>query len=95
MPSVNSISILNAPMERLTPLYVPNVQLMLLEKLSEYMYRGARKGGKKMTMQLNEIVLNNYCRYDLHSGCVRGEEDTLTCARCVADASAEIVRVQL
>jgi hypothetical protein len=48
-----------------------------------------------MTMQLNEIVLNNYCRYDLHSGCVRGEEDTLTCARCVADAAAEIVRVQL
>jgi hypothetical protein len=82
-------------MERLTPLYVPNVQLMLLEKLSEYKYRGARKGGKKMTMQLNEIVLNNYCRYDLHSGCVRGEEDTLTCARCVADAAAEIVRVQL
>jgi hypothetical protein len=48
-----------------------------------------------MTIQLNEIVLNNYCRYDLHSGCVRGEENTLTCARCVADAAAEIVRVQL
>ena len=48
-----------------------------------------------MTVQLNEIVLNNYCRYDLHSGCVRGEEYTLTCARCVADAAAEIVRVQL
>ena len=82
-------------MERLTPLYVPNVQLMLLEKLSEYKYKGARKEGKKMTMQLNEIVLNNYCRYDLHSGCVGGEEDTLTCARCVAESAAGIVRVQL
>jgi hypothetical protein len=95
VPSVNSISILNALVERLTPPYVPNVQLMLLEKSLGYKYRGARKGGKKMTIQLNEIVLNNYCRYDLHSGCVRGEEDTLTCARCVADAAAEIVRVQL
>jgi hypothetical protein len=82
-------------MERLTPLYVPNVHLMLLEKLSEYKYKGARKEGKKMTMQLNEIVLNNYCRYDLHSGCVGGEEDTLTCARCVAESAAGIVRVQL
>ena len=82
-------------MERLTPLYVPNVHLMLLEKLSEYKYKGARKEGKKMTMQLNEIVLNNYCRYDLHSGCVRGEEYNLTCARCVAESAAEIVRVQL
>ena len=48
-----------------------------------------------MTMQLNEIVLNNYCRYDLHSGCVRGEGGTLTCAKCVAESAAEIVRTQL
>jgi hypothetical protein len=81
--------------ERLTPLYVHDASLSLLPKSLGYKYRGARKGGKKMTMQLNEIVLNNYCRYDLHSGCVGGEEDTLTCARCVAESAAGIVRVQL
>ena len=48
-----------------------------------------------MTVQLNEIVLNNYCRYDLHSGCVRGEGDIATCAKCVAESAAEIVRTQL
>ncbi|MGZ4864991.1 MAG: hypothetical protein ACXV5H_08510 [Halobacteriota archaeon] len=48
-----------------------------------------------MTVQLNEIVLNNYCRYDLHSGCVRGECDNTTCAACVAEAAADIVRTQL
>jgi hypothetical protein len=42
--------------------------------------------------KLNEIVLNNYCRYDLHSGCVKGEVDTATCAKCVANSAAEIVR---
>jgi hypothetical protein len=46
-------------------------------------------------MQLSEIILDNYCCYDLHSSCVRGEAAPLTCARCVADAAAEIVRVQL
>src|SRR5674476_117316 len=47
VPSVNSISILNALVERLTPLYVPNVQLTLLEKSSEYRYRGSKRGGQK------------------------------------------------
>jgi hypothetical protein len=47
------------------------------------------------TEQLNEIVLNNYCRYDLHSGCVKGEADTTTCAKCVAESAAEIVRTQV
>ena len=82
-------------MERLTPQYVPNVPLTLLEKSSGYTCSGTKKEGKEMTMQLNEIVLSNYCRYDLHSGCVRGEGDALTCAKCVADSAAEIVRVQL
>jgi hypothetical protein len=82
-------------MKRLTPSYVLNVQLTLLEQLSEYKYRVTKKGGKKMTIQLNENVLNSYCRYDLYSECVRGERDTFTCAECVADSAAEIVRVQL
>jgi hypothetical protein len=82
-------------MERLTPLHVPNVQLTLLEQLSEYKFRVTKKGGKKMTIQFNEIVLNSYCRYDLYSECVREEGDTFTCAECVADSAAEIVRVQL
>jgi hypothetical protein len=47
------------------------------------------------TIQLNEIVLSNYCRYDLHSGCVRGEIDTAICAKCIADAAAEIVRTKV
>ena len=48
-----------------------------------------------MNELLTETVESAICKFDLHSGCVRGEEDTLTCARCVADAAAEIVRVQL
>ena len=91
--SADSTSILNAPMEKLTPQYVPNVPLTLLEKSSEYTCSVTKEEGKK-TMQLNEIVLSNYCRYDLHSGCVREEGDALTCATCVADSAAEIVRVQ-
>lgn len=47
------------------------------------------------TEQLNEIVLNNYCRYDLHSGCVKGEADTTTCVKCVAESATEIVRTQV
>ena len=43
-------------------------------------------------IKLNEIVESNYCRYDLHSACVRGENDALTCAKCVADSASEIVR---
>jgi len=45
--------------------------------------------------KLNQIVESNYCRYDLHSGCVRGEADAATCAKCVAESAAEIVRTQL
>jgi|GEM_PF-502213 hypothetical protein len=45
--------------------------------------------------KLNQIVESNYCRYDLHSGCVQGEADATTCAKCVAESAAEIVRTQL
>jgi hypothetical protein len=54
-----------------------------------------QKGRNKMSEQLNEIVLNNYCRYDLHSGCVKREPDAPTCATCVAGSASEIVRIQL
>jgi hypothetical protein len=45
--------------------------------------------------KLSKIVESNYCRYDLHSGCVQGEADAATCARCVAESSSEIVRTKL
>ncbi|MGZ8937241.1 MAG: hypothetical protein ACXW02_07140 [Halobacteriota archaeon] len=45
------------------------------------------------TIKLNKIVESNYCRYDLHSACVKGENDALTCAKCVADSASEIVRL--
>ena len=44
------------------------------------------------TIKLNEIVESDYCCYDLDSACVRGENDALTCAKCVADSASEIVR---
>jgi hypothetical protein len=37
-------------------------------------------------IKLSEIVESNYCRCDLHSACVKGENnDSLTCAKCTAD----------
>jgi hypothetical protein len=45
-----------------------------------------------MNVQLKDIVESTYCRYDLYSECVRGDDDTLTCAKCIADSAAEIVR---
>ncbi|MGZ4864204.1 MAG: hypothetical protein ACXV7G_08795 [Halobacteriota archaeon] len=45
--------------------------------------------------KLNQIVESNYCRYDIHSGCVHGEVDTAACASCVAESAAEIVRTQV
>jgi hypothetical protein len=45
---------------------------------------------KHRDIKLSEIV--NYCRYDLHSACVKGEADTTTCAKCTADAFREIIR---
>jgi hypothetical protein len=47
----------------------------------------------KMNAQLDEIVESNYCRYDLHSACVKGENTEIhTCAKCTADAFREIIR---
>ena len=45
--------------------------------------------------KLNQIVESNYCRYDIHSGCVHGEVDAAACASCVAESVAEIVRTQV
>jgi hypothetical protein len=46
-------------------------------------------------LKLSQIVEGNYCRYDLHSGCVQGEADAATCTKCMAESAAEIVRIQL
>ena len=45
------------------------------------------RGVNKMKdIKLSEIVESSYCRCDLHSACVKGENnDTLTCAKCTAD----------
>jgi len=43
----------------------------------------------------NQIVESNYCRFDLHSGCVKGERDAATCAKCIYESAGEIVRTQL
>jgi hypothetical protein len=53
------------------------------------------KQNERTEFKLNQIVESNYCRYDLHSGCVQGEADATTCAKCVAESAAEIVRTQL
>ncbi len=47
-----------------------------------------------MNVVLTDIVNNNYCYYELHSGCVKGLEmpDDGVCRKCVADAFTEIVR---
>jgi hypothetical protein len=45
-----------------------------------------------MNAQLNEIVESNYCRYDLHSACAKGENDSISCTKCIADSASEIVR---
>ncbi|MGZ5521110.1 MAG: hypothetical protein ACXWET_05030 [Halobacteriota archaeon] len=48
---------------------------------------------KMVNIKLPEIVKSNYCRYDLHSACVKGENtDIHTCAKCTADAFREIIR---
>ena len=49
-----------------------------------------------MDIKLHEIVESNYCKYDLYSACVKGENTEIhTCAKCIADAAGEIVRTQL
>jgi hypothetical protein len=50
-----------------------------------------------MNAQLDEIKLgkideSKYCRYDLYSPCVRGDNDLLTCAKCTADSFRDIAR---
>lgn len=46
-----------------------------------------------MQVVLSEIVKNNYCFYDIHSGCVKGLEgpDTTVCGECIVDAHQQIV----
>jgi hypothetical protein len=49
----------------------------------------------KMNELLTDTAKSTFCQFDLHSECANGEADAATCAKCVAESAAEIVRIQM